>query len=101
MSILLYILTAFLGAAIALGTYITVRKMMLNGRKEEIIQKAELEAENLKKEKILQAKEKFIQLKSEHEQYINEKNNQIRETESRLKQKEFSFCLSLLSVSRI
>ena len=90
MSILLYILTAFLGAAIALGTYITVRKMMLNGRKEEIIQKAELEAENLKKEKILQAKEKFIQLKSEHEQYINEKNNQIRETESRLKQKENS-----------
>lgn len=88
MSILLYILTAFLGAAIALGTYITVRKMMLNGRKEEIIQKAELEAENLKKEKILQAKEKFIQLKSEHEQYINERNNQIRETESRLKQKE-------------
>ena len=87
---ILYILTAFLGAAIALGTYITVRKMMLNGRKEEIIQKAELEAENLKKEKILQAKEKFIQLKSEHEQYINEKNNQIRETESRLKQKENS-----------
>jgi ribonuclease Y len=27
-----------------------------------------LEAENIKKDKILQAKEKFIELKSEHEQ---------------------------------
>ena len=88
MSILFYFLTAFLGAIIALGTYIYVRKLTLNGRKEEIIQKAEVEAEKIKSEKILQAKEKFIQLKSEHEQYINEKNSQIREIESRLKQKE-------------
>ena len=88
MSFLFYFLTALLGAVIALGTYIYVRKLMLNGRKEEIIQKAEVEAEKIKTEKILQAKEKFIQLKSEHEQYINEKNNQIREIESRLKQKE-------------
>ena len=88
MSLLFYFLTAFLGAVIALGTYIYVRKLTLNGRKEEIIQKAEIEAEKIKSEKILQAKEKFIQLKSEHEQYINEKNGQIREIESRLKQKE-------------
>ena len=88
MSILFYFLTAFLGAIIALGTYIYVRKLTLNGRKVEIIQKAEVEAEKIKSEKILQAKEKFIQLKSEHEQYINEKNSQIREIESRLKQKE-------------
>ena len=88
MSLLFYFLTAFLGAVIALGTYRYVRKLTLNGRKEEIIQKAEIEAEKIKSEKILQAKEKFIQLKSEHEQYINEKNSQIREIESRLKQKE-------------
>lgn len=88
MSILFYFLTAFLGAVIALGTYIYVRKLTLNGRKEEILQKAEVEAEKIKTEKILQAKEKFIQLKSEHEQYINDKNSQIREIESRLKQKE-------------
>ena len=88
MSILFYFLTALLGAVIALGTYIYVRELTLNGRKEEIIQKAEVEADKIKTEKILQAKEKFIQLKSEHEQYINEKNGQIREIESRLKQKE-------------
>ena len=50
--------------------------------------KAELEAENIKKEKILQAKEKFIQLKSDHEKFVNQKNAEIKDTESRLKQKE-------------
>ena len=90
MEILFYILSAVLGAVVALGTYIFVRKILLKGQKEEIIQKAELEAESIKKEKIFQAKEKFLQLKSEHEQYINEKNKHISEVESRLKQKENS-----------
>ena len=90
MEILFYILSAVLGAVVALGTYIFVRKILLKGEKDEIIQKAELEAESIKKEKIFQAKEKFLQLKSEHEQYINEKNKHISEVESRLKQKENS-----------
>ena len=90
MEILFYILSAVLGAVEALGTYIFVRKILLKGQKDEIIQKAELEAESIKKEKIFQAKEKFLQLKSEHEQYINEKNKHISEVESRLKQKENS-----------
>ena len=88
MTVLFYILSAVIGAVIALGSYIAVRRILLKGQKEEIIKKAEIEAEGIKKEKILQAKEKFLQLKSEHEQYINEKNNQIRDIESRLKQKE-------------
>ena len=74
MDILLSIVFAVAGAVFALGTYIFVRKILLKGQKEEIIKKAELEAESIKKEKIFQAKEKFLQLKSEHEQYINEKN---------------------------
>ncbi|MGM9736699.1 MAG: ribonuclease Y [Candidatus Cryptobacteroides sp.] len=85
---LYYILSAVLGAIVALGIYIIVRRILLKGQKEEIIKKAEIEAEGIKKEKVFQAKEKFLQLKTEHEQYINEKNNQIREVESRLKQKE-------------
>jgi ribonuclease Y len=86
--ILIYLAVAFLGAVVSTATYIFVHKAMLKGRKEEIIQKAELEAQNIKKEKIFQAKEKFLQLKSEHEQHINEKNQAIREVENKLKQKE-------------
>ena len=90
MNIVFYILSAALGAIAALCVYIFVRKILLKGQKEDIIKKAELEAESIKKEKIFQAKEKFLQLKSEHEQYINERNKHINDIESRLKQKENS-----------
>ncbi|MCQ2140090.1 MAG: ribonuclease Y [Bacteroidales bacterium] len=90
MTILFYILAALAGAAIALAIYIFLHKRALNGRKEQILEKAEMEAENIKKEKMLQAKEKYLQLKSEHEQYVNEKNAQIKDGENRIKQKENS-----------
>ena len=73
MSIVINILCAVLGAIAAVTAYIVVRRILLKGQKEEIIKQAEVEAENIKKEKIFQAKEKFLQLKSEHEHYINEK----------------------------
>ncbi len=88
MEIVYYILSALLGAAVAIGVWIVVRRSMLKGRKEEILEKAELEAEKIKQEKMFQAKEKFMQLKSEHEKTVNERNAAIKETESRLKQKE-------------
>ena len=62
--VLYYILSALAGAAVALGVWIAVRRIVLKGRKNEIIEKAELEAENIKQEKIFQAKEKFLQLKN-------------------------------------
>ena len=83
-------MSALAGAIIALGAYIAVRKIILKGKREEILEKARIEAESIKKEKIYQAKEKFLQLKSEHEQYINEKNNQIHDAENRIRQKENS-----------
>jgi len=88
MNTLILVLTGLSSGAAALADYIIVHRIVLKGQKEDIIKKAELEAESIKKEKIFQAKEKFLQLKSEHEQYINEKNKIISETESRLKQKE-------------
>ncbi len=88
MNILILIGVAAIAATVAIGVYIAVHRAILKGRKEDIIEKAELEAENIKKEKILQAKEKFLQLKSEHEQQVNEKNSQLKDMENRLKQKE-------------
>lgn len=88
MNILILIGVAAIAAAVAIGVYIAVHRAILKGRKEDILEKAELEAENIKKEKILQAKEKFLQLKSEHEQQVNEKNSQLKDMENRLKQKE-------------
>ena len=89
-TVLIYVLVGAASAAVALCTYILIRKIVLKGQKDAIIRKAEIEAESIRKEKIFQAKEKFLQLKSEHEQYINEKNKQIGDIENRLKQKENS-----------
>ena len=62
----------------------------LKRRKKRTIREAEIEAEVIKKDKILQAKEKFLQLKAEHEKYITEKNSKMTITETRLRQKETS-----------
>ena len=87
-TLVLCIIVGVLSAAVAVLVYSLIRKSLLKGRKEEIIQQAELEAEKIKNEKIYQAKEKFLQLKEEHEKRINEKNNAIRDAENRIKQKE-------------
>ena len=85
---LYYILAAVAGAALALAIYILVSRAASKGRADAIIEKAELEAENVKQQKILQAKEKFLQLKGEHESFVNKKNNELRDRENNIKSRE-------------
>ena len=55
---------------------------------KKIIEDAKSNAENLKKEKLLEAKERFVQLKSEHDKEVFERNRKIGEGENRIRQKE-------------
>ncbi|MDP9954930.1 ribonuclease Y [Epilithonimonas hungarica] len=55
---------------------------------ENIIEKATVQAEAVKKEKHLQAKEKFLELKSEHDTNINNREKKMQEAEKRTKDKE-------------
>src|ERR1035437_8117871 len=55
---------------------------------KKIITDANLQAENLKKEKMLEAKERFVQLKSEHDKETFQRNQKLNDAESRIKQKE-------------
>ncbi|MBC9930970.1 ribonuclease Y [Chitinophaga qingshengii] len=57
---------------------------------KKIIADAQVSAENLKKDRLLEAKEKFLQLKSEHEKEVMQRNQKISESENRIKQKELS-----------
>ena len=88
MNIISAIIGAVIGAIIALVAYILIRRAILKGKRDEILEKAEIEGEKIKNERILQAKEKYLSLKSEHEKTVNEKNAQLREAENRIKQKE-------------
>lgn len=86
--LLYYILSAIAGAAIAIAIYIAVSRATNKGRAAAIIEKAELEAENIKQQKILQAKEKFLQLKSEHDQKVSQRNSELRDRENSIRAKE-------------
>src|SRR5688572_24316150 len=69
-------------------------------RSNKIISDAQLQAETLKKEKLLEAKEKFVQLKAEHDKEVLEKNRRIGEGENRLRQKEQTITLKLEQLER-
>jgi len=60
----------------------------LVAKRKRILAEGKLEAEVIRKDKILQAKEKFLQMKSDHEKYINEKNNSLSSLENKSKQRE-------------
>ena len=57
---------------------------------KRIITEGQLSAENLKKDKLLEAKEKYLQMKSEHEKEVMQRNQKLAESENRIKQKEQS-----------
>ena len=53
-----------------------------------ILKEAKIEADGIKKDKILQAKEKFIELKSEHEKVIFSRDKKVIDAEKRVREKE-------------
>ncbi len=86
--IIIGLVSAIVGAVLALVLSASIRRSILKGRRDEILEKAEMEAEKIKNDKILQAKEKFLALKGEHDKWAAEKTGQIRDAENRVKQKE-------------
>ena len=65
-------------------------KTIANAKKEanSILKTANIDGENIKKDKIFQAKEKFLELKAEHEKVIINKDKKIAEAEKRIRDKE-------------
>ena len=57
---------------------------------QKIIADGQLQAENLKKEKLLEAKEKFVQLKFDHDREVLQRTQKANEVENKIKQKEQS-----------
>ncbi|MDR0660570.1 MAG: ribonuclease Y [Prevotellaceae bacterium] len=84
--------STIIAAAVALvvGVVISFFVMVaaLGKRRRRMLREVEFEAENLKKEKILQAKEKFLHMKSEFDKEVAERNSKLSQAENRIKQKE-------------
>lgn len=104
---LIYILMALAGIGLGfildrmlLGKSI---KKKLNEAEEQgklIIKEAEVNAESIKKDRILEAKEKFLKLKTEFEEDSNRKKNQIIANENKLKQRETNLSKQLEQTKR-
>ena len=57
-------------------------------KSQNLLKQAEVKAESIKNDKILQAKEKFLQLKADHDKQVNERQSGLQQAESRIKNKE-------------
>lgn len=82
-----------LAIGIILGKLIFAKNTQIKIQEAEekasrIVEEGRVNAENLKKDRLLEAKEKFLQLKSEHEKEVMQRNQKISESENRIKQKE-------------
>jgi ribonucrease Y len=109
MSELVIIISVSILAAIllglAFGTYLYKRKFNrrqkdLDAKTKLILKEAEIAAENLKKDKILEAKEKILKMKSEFEEEANRKKSQIIANEQKIKQREQQVSRELEQVKR-
>ena len=80
-----------IGAIIGVTIGYFILKKLQSKQEKELLYKAKIQAENIKKDKIIQAKEKFLELKEQHEKTINNRERKIQEKEFHFKQRENNF----------
>ncbi|MEZ0539204.1 ribonuclease Y [Fibrella arboris] len=94
-SIILIILCSVIAAGIgvfmgrkSLQGAIADKQQEAEAKAADILKTAELQAETIKKDRMLEAKEKFLRLKAEFEEQTNEKRGLLQQNEAKLKQRE-------------
>lgn len=90
-------LLGLVGGGVAVFVFLNTA---LKSKRNQIIKEAELEAENIKKDKMLQAKERFLKLKEEHEDAVKEREKRVQSLEDKAKSKEKSLTQKIEEVSR-
>lgn len=90
-SVICLVVGAVLGMVFSKSSLNTKAKFIVDDAKknaENLIEKANVQAESIKKEKNFQAKEKFLELKSQHDADIQVRERKMQEGEKRIKDKE-------------
>lgn len=85
------VIGAVIGILFSKSSLNTKGKFIIDDAKknaENLIEKANVQAESIKKEKNLQAKEKFLELKSQHDADIQSREKKMQDSEKRVKDKE-------------
>ncbi|GAB1446411.1 ribonuclease Y [Flammeovirgaceae bacterium] len=76
------------------------KQIDLDEKYKSMMREAELKAENIKKDKIIEAKEKLLKMKQEFEEEANRKKNQIISNEQKIKQREAQISRELEQLKR-
>ncbi|MEQ8425551.1 MAG: ribonuclease Y [Cyclobacteriaceae bacterium] len=76
------------------------KQIDLDEKYKSMVREAELQAENIKKDKIIEAKEKLLKMKQEFEEEANRKKNQIINNEQKIKQREAQISRELEQLKR-
>ena len=88
-----------------IGSWLLKRKLQKNeedasAKAKLILKEAEIAAENLKKDKILEAKEKLLKMKSDFEEEANKKKSLIISNEQKIKQREQTLSKEIENLKR-
>jgi len=91
--------------SLVFGTLLYKRKMSKKAEDAEdkaklILKEAEIAAENLKKDRIIEAKEKILKMRSEFEDEANKKKNLILNNEQKIKQREQTISKEIENLKR-
>lgn len=88
MEIIIYVAIALVALLVGAGVTMAINKSLAKSRANSIIEEAKLEAEVLKKNKILEAKEEGVAIKAEAEKIATQRLSKAQSTEAKLKQRE-------------
>ena len=88
MEIIICVAIALVALLVGAGVTMAINKSLAKSRANSIIEEAKLEAEVLKKNKILEAKEEGVAIKSEAEKIATQRLSKVQSTEAKLKQRE-------------
>ncbi len=86
--IIVAVVAAVLAAAIAAGVTLMLQRRMAGTRAKLILDEARREAEDLKRDKVLEGREEALSITSEAEKAAQQKMSKLQSTEAKMKQRE-------------
>lgn len=94
-----------IGLSLLFGSLLSKKKLQkseenADAKAKLIVKEAEIAAENLKRDRILEAKEKILKMKSEFEDEANKKKSLIISNEQKIKQREQTLSKEIESLKR-
>lgn len=94
------LILGLIGGAITYRRKISKNRQLNEEKAKLIIRDAEIQGENIKKDRIHEAKEKFLKMKQEFEEEANRRKNQILSNEQKIKQREGQLSKELENIKR-